>query len=126
MHTRQVIDLEPATLGVIDLNLEIASLPDGTQVVTVAGEIDPYTGPQLEWELFGAISNGAVGLIVDLTACTFLDSTALHVLSATSSRLGAPGRLSLVTADRHFLKIFEITGLDRLLAIHPTRTAALN
>ena len=35
------------------------------------------------------------------------------------------GQLSLVCSDRNITKIFEITGLDRVFAIHPTREAAL-
>jgi anti-sigma B factor antagonist len=35
------------------------------------------------------------------------------------------GQLSLVCSDRNITKIFEITGLDRVFTIHPTREAAL-
>ena len=31
------------------------------------------------------------------------------------------GQLSLVCSDRNITKIFEITGLDRVFTIHPTR-----
>jgi anti-sigma B factor antagonist len=35
------------------------------------------------------------------------------------------GQLSLVCSDRNITKIFEITGLDRVFAIHPTRAEAI-
>jgi anti-sigma B factor antagonist len=35
------------------------------------------------------------------------------------------GQLSLVCNDRNITKIFEITGLDRVFTIHPTREEAL-
>jgi len=35
------------------------------------------------------------------------------------------GQLSLVCSDRNITKIFEITGLDRVFAIHPTREEAV-
>ena len=35
------------------------------------------------------------------------------------------GQLSLVCSDRNITKIFEITGLDRVFTIHPTREAAV-
>jgi hypothetical protein len=33
---------------------------------------------------------------------------------------------SIVTPDRNIRKIFEITGLDRVLTIHQTRAVAMN
>jgi anti-sigma B factor antagonist len=35
------------------------------------------------------------------------------------------GQLSLVCDDRNITKIFEITGLDRVFTIHPTREEAV-
>jgi anti-sigma B factor antagonist len=35
------------------------------------------------------------------------------------------GELSLVCNDRNITKIFEITGLDRVFAIYPTREEAI-
>jgi anti-sigma B factor antagonist len=35
------------------------------------------------------------------------------------------GQLSLVCSDRNITKIFEITGLDRVFTIYPTREEAL-
>jgi anti-sigma B factor antagonist len=35
------------------------------------------------------------------------------------------GELSLVCSDRNIAKIFEITGLDRVFSIYPTRTEAV-
>ena len=36
------------------------------------------------------------------------------------------GQLSLVCSDRNITKIFEITGLDRVFAIHATRDEAVS
>ena len=35
------------------------------------------------------------------------------------------GELSLVCSDRNITKIFEITGLDRVFTIYPTRAEAV-
>jgi anti-sigma B factor antagonist len=35
------------------------------------------------------------------------------------------GQLSLVCSDRNITKIFEITGLDRVFTIHPSREEAV-
>jgi len=36
------------------------------------------------------------------------------------------GQLSLVCSDRNITKIFEITGLDRVFSIYPTRDEAIS
>lgn len=60
-----------------------------------------------------------------MTEATFIDSTFLGILIDGNTRLnGNGGRLSIVCADPHLAKIFQITGLDRTFAIHPTRDGA--
>lgn len=63
---------------------------------------------------------------MDLTSTTFLDSTALGVLIGTVKRLRArEGRLTLVNTDANIAKTFEITGLDQIFTICPTREDAV-
>jgi anti-sigma B factor antagonist len=70
---------------------------------------------------------GVASVIVDLTDCSFMDSTGLHLLTRTQRRFDrSGGRLAVVSANRSVLKVFEITQLDQLFAIYPSRAAALN
>ena len=63
---------------------------------------------------------------VDLEETTFLDSTALGVLIGTVKRLrGHDGRLTIVNVDQNIAKTFEITGLDQIFTIRPTRDEAV-
>jgi anti-sigma B factor antagonist len=95
-------------------------------VISPAGEVDLYTAPELKQELLDAIESGATDVIVDLTRTTFIDSAALGVLVGAVRRLRErDGRLSIVCSERSIRKIFEITGLDRVLAIHASRQEAL-
>ena len=65
--------------------------------------------------------------MVDLSGCTFLDSTALAILVEANRRLGdANGALKIIGAAPAILRPFELTGLDRLFAFYPTRTAVLD
>jgi anti-sigma B factor antagonist len=49
---------------------------------------------------------------------TFIDSTMLGVLLGTQRRLRErDGQLTIVSSDRNILKVFEITGLDRVFPI---------
>jgi anti-sigma B factor antagonist len=107
-----------------DVNTEMLS--DGQYVISLTGEVDLYTAPEFKQQLLEVIDQGARDVIVDLSNTTFIDSTTLGVLVGGVKRLRTnDGQLSLVCSDRNITKIFEITGLDRVFAIHPTLDAAL-
>jgi anti-sigma B factor antagonist len=95
-------------------------------VISLAGEVDLYTAPEFKQQLLDVIGKGAKDVVVDFTNTTFIDSTTLGVLVGGVKRLRQnDGQLSLVCSDRNITKIFEITGLDRVFTIHPTREEAL-
>lgn len=111
----------------IDMNTKTDRLADGIHVVSVAGELDIYTVPAFERELVAAVGGGAERVIVDLTECEFLDSTALGVLlSARTALADSHGGLPLVIRDRNILRVFQIAGCETLFAMHATRAAAMN
>lgn len=90
----------------------------GYAVLEVAGEIDVYTAPQLRERLIALVEGGARQVIVDLGRVEFLDSTGLGVLVGALKRLRVVGgELLLVCAQERLLKIFRITGLDRVFAL---------
>ena len=79
-----------------------------------------------EYEVRDVIGQGGKELVVDFTDTTFIDSTTLGVLVGGVKRLRSnDGQLSLVCKDRNITKIFEITGLDRVFTIYPTRDEAV-
>jgi anti-sigma B factor antagonist len=95
-------------------------------VISLAGEVDLYTAPEFKQQLLEAIGQGAKQVLVDFSDTTFIDSTTLGVLVGGVKRLRTnDGHLSLVCNDRNITKIFEITGLDRVFTIYPTREEAL-
>ena len=95
-------------------------------VISLAGEVDLYTAPEFKQQLLDVIGKGAKDVVVDFSNTTFIDSTTLGVLVGGVKRLRQnEGQLSLVCSDRNITKIFEITGLDRVFTIYPTRDEAL-
>ena len=110
----------------MEFSVESAQLGDSTHVIALAGEVDLYTAPELKQELLDAIGKGAREVIVDFSKTTFIDSTTLGVLVGGVKRLRPNGgSLSIVCSDQNITKIFEITGLDRVFTIYPTREEAL-
>lgn len=103
------------------------SLDRGIHVVSVRGEVDLATGPEFERALGAVPEDGVESVIVDLSDCSFMDSTGLHLLTRTQRRFdSAGGRVAVVSANRSVLRLFGITGLDEVFAIYPSRAAALN
>ncbi|HEX3796367.1 MAG TPA: STAS domain-containing protein [Acidimicrobiales bacterium] len=87
-------------------------------VVAVVGEIDVATAPQLRECLHTVMARGEATVVLDLLGVTFLDSTALGVLVGALKRcreLG--GELHVVVSDARIMKIFEITGLNKVFPI---------
>jgi anti-sigma B factor antagonist len=96
-----------------------------TSVIAVTGELDLTTAPQLKWMLVDAIEEGHSRLIVDLSATSFMDSTALGVLVGVNRGLEAGGQLSIVCARSSLLRIFELSGMDGAFTICATLDDAL-
>lgn len=92
---------------------------DTFEVVRVAGEIDVYSAPALRRELIDAVDAGHVRLVVDLDEVGFLDSTGIGVLVGALKRVRAQGgSLEIVCSQERLLKVFEITGLDKVFVMH--------
>lgn len=109
----------------MDLSINRADHGERT-VVSLGGEIDVYTAPFVRERLDEVIHDGKVDIVVDLTAVRFLDSTGLGVLVGRlklTRSLG--GALRLVSREERVLKVFQITGLDKVFEIHPTLDEAL-
>ena len=110
----------------MNFDVQTERVDDSTYVIALTGEVDLYTAPEFKQQLLDVIAKGANDVVVDFTNTTFIDSTTLGVLVGGVKRLRAQdGRLSLVCSDRNITKIFEITGLDRVFTIYPTRDEAV-
>src|SRR5215211_2748254 len=97
-----------------------------TQVVSVAGEVDLYSAPELKMQILNAIEAGKNHIVVDLAQTTFIDSTTLGVLVGARKRLREQdGALAVVCPDNDKLALFEMTGLDRVFEIYDDRNAAV-
>ena len=95
-------------------------------VVGVGGDLDLATAPELRDELLRVVGEGCSELVVDLSEVTFIDSTALGVLSESSKRLRRlGGHMAVACPDVNLTKIFLITGLDRLFHVSKTLSGAL-
>jgi anti-sigma B factor antagonist len=109
----------------MNFDIKTEQVRNDAYVISLAGEVDLYTAPEFKQQL-EVIGQGGKEVVVDLSDTTFIDSTTLGVLVGGVKRLRPNGgQLVLVCSDRNITKIFEITGLDRVFAIYPTRNEAV-
>ena len=109
----------------IETTIATMKAGDSAYVVTVDGELDLYSTPRLTAEL-GALTADAPEVVLDLTAVTFMDSTALGAILASARLLrAAGGRLSLVASGASTRKLLALVGVDRVLAVYETAERAL-
>jgi len=101
-----------------DFEVRSARVGESVYVVSVTGEADLHTAPDLERELQGVLVHDGTAVAVDLSHVDFIDSTTLGVLLRFQPRFRArEGDLVIVSEDRRVLRTLEITGLDRIFRI---------
>jgi anti-sigma B factor antagonist len=85
--------------------------------VVASGELDLAAAPTLRANLDEAVDQGG-GVDVDLTAVTFLDSTALSVLVAARKGAADRGqRLTLAGSSPAATRVIELAGLTDLYTV---------
>jgi anti-sigma B factor antagonist len=98
----------------------------GIAVVDVSGEVDLYTSPKLKAAFDELLGTGQIHLIVDLLDTTYLDSTALSILtSALKHVTGAGGNLGLVFNQPQIDRMFTITGLKDVFPTFASHAEAI-
>ena len=113
--------------GVRTGELALERKDQGVAVLTISGEHDLSTAPNLRRRLDGLIEEG-VATVVDLSPATFIDSSILGVIlderrRATEARLG----FAVVRAggSNAVDRVLEVTGLRSELPVHAGREEAV-
>lgn len=108
------------------MELEIAiDRSDEGCVLTLSGEVDLYTAPNLKQAIVDIVDDGCTSLVLDLEQVSFIDSSGLGVLISGLRRVKEHGgTLRLVCTKDSILKIFRITGLDKVFPVFATADEA--
>jgi anti-anti-sigma factor len=115
----------PAASGVPAIDIAVRSPADRVVVVTVTGEVDMITAPELRACLRQNV-DGRRAVVLDLSGVSFLASAGLAVLIEAlrhSQRCGAD--LRLVVTSRAVRRPLQATGLGEVFALHETVAEAL-
>jgi anti-sigma B factor antagonist len=94
--------------------------------MTVVGEIDLATAPQLQSAFDDLAPDTSLKLVLDLRDVTFLDSTGVGVLINGRRQLSGEGAMRIVSTQTSIIKLFALTGLTEVFPIFPTLDEALS
>ena len=101
---------------------------DGLAVLTISGEHDLSTAPNVRTQIDGLVAE-RTPIVVDLSAATFVDSSILGVVLEGRRRAADAGIGFAVCQDEDndaVARVLEITGLRQELPVHPDRAAAIS
>ena len=102
---------------------------DGVRVIAVRGELDLSTAPDLEEQLNAAMDGGRASVLIDLSACEFIDSTGIALIVRAWQQLDGNGdrggHLVLCSANDQVRRVLDVSGLEQSIPVHATREDGL-
>jgi anti-sigma B factor antagonist len=107
-----------------EFDVTTESAGDDTLVLRVSGDLDLAASPRFSEEL--AAAPAARRTVIDLTGCTFLDSSGLRALVQAAREITEGERhVDVVAGSPAILRVLEITGVDRMVPVHRSLKDAL-
>ena len=92
------------------------TMVSGVPVVTTPDDVDAGNAEGLRAAIFDTRARGHATFVVDMTATGFCDSAGLHVLVRAHRQAQAEGgEARLVITSPAVLRVFAITGVDRVI-----------
>ena len=90
---------------------------DACKVVRVWGDLDLYTADDLR-DALAAIPPNTPRLEIDLTSCSFIDSSGIGVLAGTIKKMDARGTHTVLRGLRpSLLRLVHLTGLSGICEV---------
>lgn len=103
-----------------------AEIFNGVRVVSVCGELDIATSPQVRELLAGAAEGEAQPLVIDLTRCEFIDSTGLAaLLHGAKPAQNGHSRVAIVSPAGDVRRMLELTAIDQSIPVFGDREHAV-
>jgi anti-sigma B factor antagonist len=101
----------------MDFEISTAVADGGASVISVNGELDLSSVDQVAESARPAVSEGRP-LVLDLSACTFIDSSGLRLVLHLHHALAEDGQaMAVAVADGHVRKLFSLTAIDQSVPV---------
>jgi anti-sigma B factor antagonist len=98
----------------------------GTLVMTPNGRLDAASTQAFQERLLRCIEGGETSVLVDLVHLDYISSTGLRSLLTAAKRLQArDGRFAVCALTDNVREVFQVSGFDTIIEIHPDRATAL-
>lgn len=95
-------------------------------MLVVEGDLDHHTAPRMRRALDDLTLAPGAGLVIDLSALTFCDSTGISLLVSAHQRAQNAGAAPVLAGlDPDIAHVFRIMGLDRLFTSYETVEKAI-
>lgn len=100
---------------------------DGVPVAELIGEVDISNAAEIGRALAAAVTNEAVGLVVDLSTTTYLDSQGVHLLLNLAIQLRSRQQTLRVAIPERSLvqRILTLSRADHTIPSHSTVAEAV-
>lgn len=118
-------------MGPAPFQASASEIVGGIRLLEVNGELDLSTATQLEGPLEEAVDSPSAAVLIDLTDCTFIDSTGIALIVRAWQRVdaaagnGGEGGVVLCCQNEQVRRVLEVTGLEHSLRVLATRDEAI-
>ena len=99
-----------------------------TLVVSIGGELDHHTSEMIRNQMDNLLEDPTVkNIIVDAENLSFMDSSGVGVFIGRYKKVNNRGGIMAITnINSHIDKIFEVSGLYKIIKSYPSVQAALD
>jgi anti-sigma B factor antagonist len=89
------------------------------RILSIHGEFDFYDLNQLKKELFSAIDETCISIVIDMKEVNHMNSSMMGLLVAGCNKMKAHnGEFALVNIHKDILKVIRLAMLDKLFKIY--------
>jgi anti-sigma B factor antagonist len=100
----------------------------GQYTIRINGELDLATVSSLEAAVIRAVESRSAPMLIDLSACSFIDSSVIAALLRALARVDGHADRSrpslVVAAQAQPLQVLRLTAIDERIPIFPTTSEA--
>jgi anti-sigma B factor antagonist len=123
------VDRLKELVGAVSLGVEAFDVAEtwveSVVVLTLTGELDMLTAPELDIAIADAARKEPEAMIVDLTEVKFLATAGLNVLVAAYLAITRSAQFGIVADGVAVRRPLKLTGIDTLVMLFPTLEDAL-
>lgn len=96
-------------------------------IISITGEVDIFTSPRLKEEFIKLFKQDQFRIVVNMLETRYFDASGLGVLAGALKhcyKMG--GSIAVVYAVPHIIRVFNITGMDKVFKIFETQKEAIS